>query len=797
MSDDGPDDRDLERADARPLWPVAILLLACAGVLGWQALTWARYEGSVARSDEVVAQVDAAASLLAERESSLHGLLVSGAQGFRERYRSADSALDGELRRLGELLVESQEERASAVRLGELDRAWRGSATDALGGRGTRAAGPDAVLARQAVMDGVRAELRTLRERHLRSRGAAIDGARRASLFVIASSIALALLAAVELVLFVRRRKNGPAGAAARRSAELHDSEERFRLYVEGVRGAAVYMLDAEGRVRSWNEGAERIKGYPPEEVLGRNVSMFYPREDLVEGHVQRELAEAAARGQLDTEGWRVRRDGSRFWAAVTLRALRGAGGRVVGYAKLVRDTTDGRRLERSRAAQFAVARTLSEARSFGEALPRLLGELARALAYDAALAWSLEEEEAAGSSAPAAPGSPVTSAGALRVVASWSRPGSRGEAFLREVGPLRLDPGAGTPWKVAASAAPEWLEDAAREPGPTPGPEAARAGLRSSLSFPVVSEGGTPFVLQLFSIDPRPRDDELVELVSALTLTIGSSLERERLAKRLLERERLHARELEERAGDRSGELLDLSSSAEPFGASTVQELRAPLDLLRAGLRALLDGDPSVAAGGRQSAADLEPAGRARLVHLELEAQRMSQLLETFSQLSRVSRGELKSQPFDLSAVFREVVAEVRRLHPDTSVELSVEEGVRARGDPRLVRAGLVCLVSSSLRLSPPEPLRRFELHATAGGEEPVYHVRDSGGGVDLAYSEMLAKPPRPDRLGSELDRARAGLATWQWIVERHGGRMWAGGSVEAFPDAGGGICFTLGESR
>ncbi len=116
-----------------------------------------------------------------------------------------------------------------------------------------------------------------------------------------------------------------------RKQAEtaLHHSEERFRLLVEGAMDYAIFMLDPEGRVATWNSGAERIKGYTADEILGQHFSKFYPQESVERGKPQHELEVAAAEGRFEDEGWRIRKDGSRFWANVIITALRGKDGRA------------------------------------------------------------------------------------------------------------------------------------------------------------------------------------------------------------------------------------------------------------------------------------------------------------------------------------------------------------------------------------------------------------------------------------------------------------------------------------
>ena len=118
------------------------------------------------------------------------------------------------------------------------------------------------------------------------------------------------------------------------------DSEARFQLLVDAVTDYAIYMLDPHGRVMTWNAGAERLKGYKEEEVLGRNFSAFFLPEDAAAGSPERELATAATLGRYAIDGWRVRKGGSKFWAQVMLTAIRGPEGELRGFAKVTRDMT-------------------------------------------------------------------------------------------------------------------------------------------------------------------------------------------------------------------------------------------------------------------------------------------------------------------------------------------------------------------------------------------------------------------------------------------------------------------------
>ena len=129
-------------------------------------------------------------------------------------------------------------------------------------------------------------------------------------------------------------------------SAQLQQTEQRFRLLVESVVDYAIFMLDADGYVTSWNAGAQRIKGYSADEIIGQHFSRFYTEEERQSGVPQQVLSRAARMGKFEGEGWRVRKDGSRFWANVLVDAIVDSGGEVIGFAKVTRDLTEKRNIE-------------------------------------------------------------------------------------------------------------------------------------------------------------------------------------------------------------------------------------------------------------------------------------------------------------------------------------------------------------------------------------------------------------------------------------------------------------------
>jgi PAS domain S-box-containing protein len=166
----------------------------------------------------------------------------------------------------------------------------------------------------------------------------------------------------------------------------LRQSEERFRLLVEGVKEYAIFMLNVDGTVATWNAGAARIKGYSADEIVGQHFSRFYPQEVIDSGWPEHELEVAAAEGRFVDEGWRLRKDGSRFWAQVTITALRDESNRLRGFAKLTRDLTERKRteaLEASGAERDALLEAERNARMVAQRTARVKDEFLATLSHE------------------------------------------------------------------------------------------------------------------------------------------------------------------------------------------------------------------------------------------------------------------------------------------------------------------------------------------------------------------------------------------------------------------------------
>lgn len=296
--------------------------------------------------DELLHMTDLV-SRLKDAETGQRGYLLTGEERYLQPYRDALAGLDADLKSLRQSGSNNPELRERLNRIEPLIRQKLAELEQTITLR--REGGYDAAIAvvktdkGRQLMDDIRnvlAEMRDQGEGRVKARAAEAAASARRTTIVIAVSCVVMVLIVLVAGLTVRR------GLIAQRTAErdLREAEERFRLLVSSVQEYAILMLDTKGHVISWNSGAERIKGYKAHEIIGQHFSRFYPPED--QDKPARELEIAKRTGRYEEEGWRVRKDGSRFWASVAVCAMRDEDGMLKGFAKITRDVTERKRNE-------------------------------------------------------------------------------------------------------------------------------------------------------------------------------------------------------------------------------------------------------------------------------------------------------------------------------------------------------------------------------------------------------------------------------------------------------------------
>ena len=325
----------------------------------WLSLQQTRAQSWISHTHEVLASVAGTRADLAGIQDTQQRFVTSGRDEDLRAYSDIRRALVTDVQRLRDMTGDNPVQQRNAAEV-----------QDALG---PRLAGADAANAArrtegreaaQALVEGDAAvgQARQLRDalQRMTTEEARLlatrlsDHEKELNVFWAAIAIMLAALLLALAFLYVQQRRR------ERAEHDLLESERRFHVMTDSVTDYAILMLDVAGNVQSWNPGAQRIKGYQAAQILGRHFSCFYTPEDLEAGMPQQALTRAAGEGRYAAEGWRVRKDGSRFWASVLITPLRDPQGHVTGYSKITRDLTDRMRAEEGKRARELSSRLIA-----------------------------------------------------------------------------------------------------------------------------------------------------------------------------------------------------------------------------------------------------------------------------------------------------------------------------------------------------------------------------------------------------------------------------------------------------
>ena len=598
---------------------------------------------------------------------------------------------------------------------------------------------------------------------------------------VLVSAVVFAVARLVQRVEAVRdeareglRRLNADLErTVAARTAELRAAhhglaaERDFVNAVLEVLGALVVVLDRDGRIVRFNRTCEKTTGFTFEEVRGQPLwdMLLAPEE---KGPV-RGVFERLRAGDfpLEYENHWMTKDGGRrliAWSNTCVAAPDGAIAYLIGTGL---DITDRRRTEeqaRQRlqmlTALHAVTRELSETLE----LKGLAEHVVKACVegFGAKVAWlsTVEADARIRVISHYPPGIPYPS----RITARWDdTPEGRGPAgtAIRSGQPIVVDDlTRDTPYIP-------WRSDAVAE------------GHLCTAAFPLVTRGRPCGALCLCGDRPGFFTAERIEFFQTYANQAAAALENARL----FDEVQRHAAELEKRVAERTADLEASNREIESFSYSVSHDLRAPLRSIDGFSQILLE----------DCAENLNDQGRDCLGRIRGGAKRMGALIDDLLKLSRINRGEMRTEPVDLSALAEALLAELRQQAPSREVECVVAKKMAARGDPQLLRVALQNLLDNAWKFTGNQPHGRIEFGALQDEGRRVFFVRDNGAGFDMAYSNRLFGAFQRLHSTNEFPGTGIGLATVERIIRRHGGRIWAEGEV----GKGAAFYFTLQEGK
>jgi PAS domain S-box-containing protein len=500
--------------------------------------------------------------------------------------------------------------------------------------------------------------------------------------------------------------------------AKLQASEDRFRHLVDAITDYAVFMLDPEGNILTWNEGARRIKGYERQEIIGRNFSLLYTPEDR-EANRPREVLETVRReGHFEEETWRVRKDGTRFWANVVMTALRDTDGKIEGFVKVTRDQTakhaaqeSERRLERERAVRAA-----SEAAR---------EELERARAWLATTLFCIGEGVLATDTAGR-----VTMMNAVaEKLTGWTEAEAKGRP-LDDVFPMISE--------KTRSRRPDPVSTVLRERRTVALPDQTMLRSRRGSEVPI--------------------DDSASPIIDGNGVLLGAVLvfrDQTRQREVQKERERLH------------DETVAALRARNTFLSSASHELRGPLSAMKLRLETLLR------AGSRPGSASIPSSARELVDAAARQADKLVRLVNGLLDLSRITAGRLRLtvERMDLTDATRDVVARLRdEANGGLDIGVDAPEAIWGCWDPMRIEQVIENLVSNAEKFGKSRPVE-VSVSGSAGHAHLV--VRDHGVGIAPEERDRLFQPFLAGGSARRHGGLGMGLYVVDQIVRAHGGSI------------------------
>jgi PAS domain S-box-containing protein len=622
------------------------------------------------------------------------------------------------------------------------------------------------------------------------------------------------------------RQQSGPP-AEKPETATLENGEGRFRLLLESIKDYSIVMLDPGGLITTWNKGAERIKGYRSDEMVGRHFSHFYPPAEVALGKPEHELAVAAAEGRSEDEGWRVRKDGTKFWAEVVITPIYNDSATLTGFSKVTRDVSVRREAERKfkdllEAAPDAmvvvnqggeiVLLNLQAEKQFGYRRDELLGQKVKniipegfaerliaddlrsaedALAQQIGTGIELTGRRKDGSEFPIEIMlSPLGSADGILVTAAIR------DISVRKAAEKHLAQ-TESRYRGLLEAAPDAMVVVNQ------GGEIVLLNLQAEKQFgyrrdellgqKVKNIIPVGFAERLIADDLRSAEDALAQQIgTGIELTgrrkDGSEFPIEIMLSPLgsadgilvtaairdiTERKR-HESALQEK----NSELQVAVNELDAFSYSVSHDLRAPLRAIDGFSQILL----------KQYAPLLPGEPRKYLQRVRDNTERMGHLVDDLLRFSRLGRQPLAKQLVPTDTIVGQALRDARQQAPGRSVNVVVGDLPPVWGDAALLKQVFANLIDNAFKYTQLREAAVVEIGCRRIDDEQVFVISDNGVGFDMQYAGKLFDVFQRLHRAEDFAGTGVGLAIVQRIVQRHGGRVWA----EAAVDRGATFYFT-----
>ncbi len=625
-----------------------------------------------------------------------------------------------------------------------------------------------------------------------------------------------------------RRRTPG----SRRKSIDVRPpfEEEKYRRLVESVREYAIFMLDPRGRILTWNLGAQRLSAYSFDDVFEKPVSCLHLSEDIAVGNPERLLESAVKNGWAEEEGWRRRRDGSRFWAHAAVTALYHSDGSLRGFSNVIRDLTEWKFSQDAKRADVERFRLAVES----------LREYAILMLDSKGLvtSWNLGAERLEGYAAHEIVGQhfssffPREDILAGRVERALAR--AEADVSFEEDGWLVRKDGSRFWANVVLTA----LHDAEGAPRDfsllirdTTDSKLSQEALRSSeerfrslfenandiiythdlsgnftgmnpageraLGYPLheivnmnlvnvlapeylepvfkwIHNLGGSFDSPVYEVKAITQDGHrlTLEVNAQIFLVDGAPAGVQGIARDITERKAAEEKmqKLNSEFKRQLSELETLNKELEMFSYSVSHDLRAPLRSIDGFSRELLE----------RHADQLDDEGKDYLRRVRTSTQRMGHLIDDLLKLSRITSKEMNWEMVDLSTLAAEALATLQAVEPQRKVETVIADYAHAKGDRHLLQVVLHNLLENAWKFSSKQSEARIEFGVISlENGRRFFFVRDNGAGFDMQYAHKLFGPFQRLHSVDEFPGAGIGLAMVQRIIRRHGGHVWAQGAV------------------